>query len=96
MTIAYPQDVNNAYSWVCIAPTTGTFTNPNATTYSLEAANGSVVLIVGTDGSVDLAVATTGGVDGTVVISRAAAATSPRRRRGHPAHLSGVAGPTPR
>ena len=61
VTIAYPQDVNNAYSWVCIAPSTGTYTSPDATTYSLEATNGSVVLIVGTDGSVDLAVATTGG-----------------------------------
>ena len=68
VTIAYPQDVNNAYSWVCIAPSTGTFTNPDATTYSLEATNGSVVLIVGSDGSVDLAVATTGGSGGTVVI----------------------------
>ena len=28
VTIAYPQDVNNAYSWVCIAPSTGTFTTP--------------------------------------------------------------------
>ena len=69
VTIAYPQDVNNAYSWVCIAPSTGTYTDPDATTYSLEATNGSVVLIVGTDGSVDLAVATTGGTDGTVVIT---------------------------
>ena len=69
VTIAYPQDVNNAYSWVCIAPSTGTYTDPDATTYSLEATNGSVVLIVGTDGSVDLAVATTAGTGGTVVIT---------------------------
>jgi hypothetical protein len=68
VTIAYPQDVNNAYSWVCIAPSTGTFTNPGATTYSLQATNGSVVLIVGSDGSVYLGVATSGGADGTVVI----------------------------
>jgi hypothetical protein len=53
---------------VCIAPSTGTFTNLDATTYSLQAANGSVVLIVGSDGSVYLGVATSGGVDGTVVI----------------------------
>jgi uncharacterized lipoprotein YajG len=57
-----------ALTWVCIAPSTGTFTSPDQTTYSLQAANGSVVLIVGTDGSVDLAVATTGGSDGNVVI----------------------------
>jgi hypothetical protein len=68
VTIAYPTDVNNAYSWNCIAPVTGTFTNPNATTYSLQASNGSVVLIVGSDGSVYLAVATSGGSDGSVVI----------------------------
>jgi hypothetical protein len=68
VTIAYPQDVNNAYSWVCIAPSSGTYTNPNSTTYSLDAPGGSVVLIVGSDGSVYLAVATSGGTDGTVVI----------------------------
>ena len=53
---------------MCIAPSTGTFTNPDGTTYSLQAANGSVVLIVGTDGSVYLGVATSGGSDDTVVI----------------------------
>jgi hypothetical protein len=68
VTIAYPTDVNNAYSWVCIAAATGTYTDPNATTYSLQASNGSVVLIVGSDGSVYLGVATSGGSDGTVVI----------------------------
>ena len=50
-------------------PSTGTYTSPDATTYSLEATNGSVVLIVGTDGSVNLSVDTTGGTDGTVVIT---------------------------
>jgi hypothetical protein len=68
VTIAYPQDVNNAYSWVCIAAATGTYTEPGGTAYSLQASNGSVVLIVGSDGSVYLGVATSGGFDGTVVI----------------------------
>ncbi len=28
VTVAYPQDPNNSYSWVCIAPATGTYTDP--------------------------------------------------------------------
>jgi len=32
VTIAYPQDPDNAYSWVCIAPTTGSTTDPSTDT----------------------------------------------------------------
>ena len=47
VTIAYPQDVNNGFSWVCIAPTTGSFTDPttNTTVTTVITANGAVTLI---------------------------------------------------
>ena len=51
-TIAFPQDVNNAYTWVCIAPTPGHFGTPGGTTVDVVTSpDGSAVLISGPDGS---------------------------------------------
>lgn len=53
VTIAYPQDVNDAFSWVCIAPTSGTFTDPitGTTVTTVITANGAVTLITSPTGA---------------------------------------------
>jgi hypothetical protein len=53
VTIAYPQDVNDGFSWVCIAPTTGSFTDPTTgtTVTTLITANGAVTLITSPTGA---------------------------------------------
>ena len=46
-TIAYPQDPNNSYSWVCIVPTAGTYTDPTTgtTVNSILTPNSAATLI---------------------------------------------------
>jgi hypothetical protein len=53
VTIAYPQDVNDAFSWVCIAPASGSFTDPTTgtTVTTLITANGAVTLITSLTGA---------------------------------------------
>jgi hypothetical protein len=48
VTIAFPQDPDNAFSWVCIAPATGSFTDPttNTTVTTVTANNGGATLII--------------------------------------------------
>jgi hypothetical protein len=57
VTIAYPQDTNNAYSWICLAPAAGTYSNPGTgtTVATVTAANGAATLIT-TPGNSYLAV----------------------------------------
>ena len=51
-TIAFPQDVNDAFTWVCIAPTPGHFGTPDGTTVDVVTSpDGSAILISGPDGS---------------------------------------------
>lgn len=52
-TIAYPQDPDNSYSWVCLAPASGSYTNPatGTTVDSLTAPNGDATLITNSDSS---------------------------------------------
>jgi hypothetical protein len=47
VTIAYPQDPNNCYSWVCLDPTAGTYTDPSTATtvVSVTDPNGDATLI---------------------------------------------------
>ena len=53
VTIAYPQDPNNSYSWVCLAPTGGLYTNAgtDTTVASTTSANGDATLITNPDSS---------------------------------------------
>ena len=46
-TIAYPQDPDNSYSWVCLAPASGSYTGPatDTTVDSLTAPDGDATLI---------------------------------------------------
>lgn len=48
VTIAYPQDPDNSYSWVCLAPAAGSYTNPatDTTVISLTSSNGDATLII--------------------------------------------------
>ncbi len=54
VTIAYPQDVNDAYTWVCISPTTGHTTNGTSTVYTYPDPTGAIVVITSPDGSASL------------------------------------------
>ena len=47
VTVAYPQDPNNSYSWVCLAPTNGTYSDPatDTTVTSLSTSDGDATLI---------------------------------------------------
>jgi len=51
VTVAYPQDPNNSYSWVCLAPTNGTYSDPatDTTVTSLNASDGDATLIINPD-----------------------------------------------
>jgi len=53
VTIAFPQDVNDAYSWVCIVPAAGHFTDPgsNTTVDTVTTPNSGATLIVSPTGS---------------------------------------------
>jgi hypothetical protein len=47
VTIAYPTDPNNSYSWVCLVPVAGVYTDPGTgtTVDSVTGANGDATLI---------------------------------------------------
>ena len=53
VTIAYPQDVNDGFSWVCIAPVSGSVTDPTTgtTVTTLITVNGAVTLITSPTGA---------------------------------------------
>jgi hypothetical protein len=53
VTIAYPQDPDNSYSYVCLAPVTGSYTDSatGTTVTSVTAADGDATLITSPDSS---------------------------------------------
>jgi hypothetical protein len=48
VTVAYPQDPNNSWSWVCLAPASGSYTDSatGVTVLSLTTATGDATLII--------------------------------------------------
>jgi hypothetical protein len=53
VTIAYPQDPNNSYSWICLAPANGTYTNSatGTTVHSVVTSSGGATLVTNSGSS---------------------------------------------
>ena len=49
-SVAYPQDVNDAHSWICVVPTTGVRTSAGTTTASFASPAGSAIAVVAPGG----------------------------------------------